>query len=99
MPAAAGIVTSIEVSSGAVGQYAIALDTGSVSSASVIAPVAGQQLTSQKTCEYTQATVATNTGNCGLKEFSEGKPFHSGLTICASDATTEVTVLYRVLRK
>ena len=96
---ASGFITSIEVSSGAIGAYAVALDTGDITSASALAPVAGQLLTTQRTCEYTLATTGLNSGACGVKEFSEGRPFHNGLTVVANDATTKVIVTYRLLRQ
>src|SRR3990167_6836593 len=89
-----GILTGIEVSSGSVGQFAVVLDTGALPSA-LTEPAssgAGALLTRQKTCEYTLATVDTNKGSCGNKEFAEGVPFSYGLTICAKDATTDVVV-------
>lgn len=97
-----GILVGIEVSSGAVGSYAVAIDTGAIPSAGLVGPPAasgaGSLLTRQKTCEYTLATVDTNKGSCGNREFSDGRPFSQGLTICGS-ADVNVVATYRVLKQ
>ncbi len=97
----AGMLTEIEVSSGAIGGYAIAVDTGALGVV-VGAPAgsgAGSQIASQRTCEYTLATTGLSTGACGVKGFSEGRPYQRGLTLCASTSDTEVTATYRILRQ
>lgn len=97
-----GIVVGVEVSSGAVGSYAVALDTGAIPTAGLVGPPAasgaGSLITRQKTCEYTLATVDTNKGACGHKEFSDGVPFSTGLTICGS-ADVQTIVRFRTQRK
>ena len=90
-----GILVGIEVSSGAVGSYAVAYDTGALPSVGLVGPPAasgaGALVSRQKTCEYTLATVDTNKGSCGYREFGDGVPFTNGLVICGSaDVNTVV---------
>ena len=94
---AEGFIESIEVSSGAVGNFTVALDTGALPSGLVepAATGAGALITRQKTCEYTLATVDTNKGSCGFREFSSPAPFHYGLTICAKTADSDTVVHFR----
>jgi hypothetical protein len=97
---ATGILVDIEISSGAIGGYVVALDTGALPSAGrePASSGAGQQIASQRTCEYTLATTGLATGQCGRKEFnSDGRPFSRGLVLCASTADTEVTATYRLI--
>ncbi len=95
-----GIITSIDVSSGAVGSWAVALDTGAIPTAGLSGPPAasgaGSLIARQKTCEYTLATVDTNKGDCGAKNFPDGRPFSSGLTICASADVHAVVEFYDI---
>ena len=101
-----GFITAIEVSSGAVGNFAVALDTGAIPS---IFPEGassglGMVVARQKTCEYTLATVDTNKGSCGVREYVSGAPFFQGLTICSVSGTigvtsaAEVTVRFRRIK-
>lgn len=95
------LLTSLDVSSGAVGSFAVVLDTGAIPSDGLEPTASGAAalVARQKTCEYTLATVDTNKGNCGFKEFSEGRPGSYGLTLCAKDANVDVIATYRVLRR
>lgn len=91
-----GILVSIEVSSGVVGNFSVALDTGAIP-ANTTQPAstgAGQLLTWQKTCEATQATVDTNKGTCGFKRFEDGVPYSNGLTLCSNSADLNTVALF-----
>lgn len=92
-----GILVSLDVSSGAVGGFAVALDTGALPSALYVpaSSGAGQLIARQKTCEYTAATVDTNKGGCGVKQFDDGAPFSNGLTVCSWPGAEQVVVLFR----
>lgn len=79
-----GVIVGVEVSSGAIGEYAVVLDTGAVPSAGseAAASGAGQLLTQQRTCEYTLATTGLSGPNCGKSNFEDGVPFTNGATVC-----------------
>lgn len=96
-----GFIVDIDVSSGAVGGFTVALDTGAIPSGHVepAASGAGALLARQKTCEYTLATVDTNKGSCGRREFMDGQPFEYGLTLCAKNSDTDTIVGYYVNEK
>jgi hypothetical protein len=95
-----GIIVAIDVSSGAVGSYAVAYDTGAIPSVGLVGPPAssgaGALLARQKTCEYTLATVDTNKGSCGLREFAAGKSYSNGLTICGSADVQTIVQFYDI---
>lgn len=93
----AGLIMSVEVSSGAIGGYGVAVDAASLAAHDAV--VASTVLSTQKTCEYTVATTSTNFGNCGLKQYEAGVPFTTGLSIAASAADVRMVVVYRLLRK
>lgn len=100
-----GILVDIEVSSGAIGGFAVALDTGAIPSAGR-EPVggaggtAGSQIAFQRTAEYTLATTGLSVENAGRRHFdADGRPFSNGLTLCASTADTEVTATFRRLKQ
>lgn len=100
-----GILVELEVSSGAIGSFAVATDSGALPSDSPVvtgAPAAsgvGSVIASQRTCEYTLATTGLSAGNCGVKNFAAPRPFTRGLVLCASKADVEVIATYYIQRK
>lgn len=93
----AGILESIEISSGAIGGFVVALDTGALPSAGREPAVsgAGSQIGVQRTCEYTLATTGVSGADCGVKNYPFGRPYTRGLTLCANTNDTEVTATFR----
>ena len=93
-----GILVGVNVSSGAVGSWAVAIDTGAIPTVGLTGPHAttgaGALIARQKTCEYTLATVDTNKGDCGRASFEDGLPFDNGLTVCASADVVSSLVFY-----
>ena len=92
-----GLIESIEVSSGAIGGFGIAVDAASLASTDAV--VAATVLGTQRTCENTLATTGLSGGDCGLRQYASGVPFTTGLSIAASKADVRMAVVYRLLRK